>query len=173
MRSPTVDDGAVEEAGGGGSGAAVAVEGAGFGAGAGEQQGVAAGPVGVPPVVDRGGVDGVEAVVEDDAAVVLVGVEGGGDVAVAELVEGVDLPLFGLAAVDGELGDRRRPAASTAAANPPPAAISGSWWWSPTRITLAPAVRAAVTMRCRSTVPAMPASSTTTTCRGGQGGRRS
>ena len=68
-------------------------------------------PVGLPPVADGGGVDVLEAVVEDDAAVVGVGVEGGGDVAVAELVEGVDLPLFGLAAVDGQLGDgtcRRR-----------------------------------------------------------------
>ena len=168
-----VEDGAVEEAGGGGLGPAVAVEGAGFGAGAGEQEGVAAVPVGLPPVVDGGGVDVLEAVVEDDAAVVVVGVEGGRDVAVAELVEGVDLPLFGLAAVDGQLGDVAVPAASTAAANPPPAAISGSWWWSPTRITLAPAVRAAVMIRCRSMVPAMPASSTTTTCRGGQlGGDR-
>ena len=102
-----VEDGAVKEAGGGGSGAAVTVEGAGFGTGAGEQEGVAAVPVGLPPVPDGGSVDVLEAVVEDDAAVVVVGVEGGGDVAVAELVEGVDLPRFGLAAVDGQLGKVR------------------------------------------------------------------
>ena len=99
-----VEDGTGQEAGGGSSVAAVTVEGAGFGTGAGEQEGVAALPVGLPPVPDGGSVNVLEAVVEDDAAVVVVGVEGGGDVAVAELIEGVDLPLLGLPAVDGQLG---------------------------------------------------------------------
>ena len=99
-----VEDGTGQEAGGGSSVAAVTVEGAGFGTGAGEEEGVAAVPVGLPPVADGGSVNVLEAVVEDDAVVVVVGVEGGGDVAVAELIEGVDLPRFGLPAVDGQLG---------------------------------------------------------------------
>ena len=65
-----VEDGTVEQSGGGGAGPAVAVECSGFGAGAGEQEGVAAVPVGVPPVPDRRGVNILEAVVEHDAAVV-------------------------------------------------------------------------------------------------------
>ena len=48
-------------------------------------------------------------------------------------------------------------------ASPPPAWTSGSWWWSPTRFTFAPAVRHVVMMWWRSTVPHIPASSTTTT----------
>ena len=98
------EGGAGEESVGGGAGSSVAVEGVGFGAGAGEEEGVAAGAVGVPPVVDGGGVHVVDGVVEVDASVVLVGLEGGLDVAVAELVEGGALPWFVLAPVDGEFG---------------------------------------------------------------------
>ena len=47
----------------------------------------------------------VAGVGDDDAAVVAVGGEGGGDVAAAELVEGVLLPDVLLAAVDGQLDD--------------------------------------------------------------------
>ena len=67
-----------------------------------EQDGVAAGPVCRPPVADRSGVEVFDPVSQDDPAVGLVGGEGVGDVAVAELVQGGDLPRPGLASVDGQ-----------------------------------------------------------------------
>ncbi len=72
---------------------------------AGEQHRHGAGAVGVEPAFD-GGVDERGAVVgDDDAFVGAVGVDGGGDVPVAQVVEGVDLPGGVLAPVDGQLGD--------------------------------------------------------------------
>ena len=53
---------------------------------------VAAGGVGVDPRVDGGGVDVGGGVGEQDTAVGVVGVEGGGDVSVAQLVEGGEPP---------------------------------------------------------------------------------
>ena len=82
----------VEFAVGGEDVAGVAVEQAGFGAGAGEQQGVACAAGGVP-VGEDDGVEVVGCVGDDDAAVVAVGGERGGDVAAAELVERGLFPL--------------------------------------------------------------------------------
>ena len=80
------------------------VELVGFGSGTGEHQGRSVGAKRVP-VGDRSLAECEAVVVEHDAAVCLVGGEGGGDVAVAELVEGRLLPCGLLTAVDGELGD--------------------------------------------------------------------
>ena len=98
--------------------------------GAGEHHRLESVAAGGRPHVDRrvdevvvGGGDG-------DAAVIEVGVDGGGDVAVAEFVERGVFPRLVLAAIDGELGDAVR-ACSAAWAKPPPAPISGSWRWSP------------------------------------------
>ena len=82
------------------------------------------------PHVDRR-VDEVVAGGSDRHAAVLdVGVDRRGDVAVAEFVERCVFPRLVLAAIDGEFGDAVRPC-SAAWAKPPPAPISGSWWWSP------------------------------------------
>ena len=57
---------------------------------------------------------------------------------------------------------------ATSAANNPPAAISGSCLGSPTNTNLAPVRSTSASRRARSRVPAVPASSTTSTlrCRG-------
>ena len=94
----------VELAGCGEHGAGLLVERAGLGAGAGQHQRDAAAPQ-LAPVGDRSGMQIIGVVGEDDAAVLLVGGERGGDVAVAELIEGGLFPLVLLATVHGQLGD--------------------------------------------------------------------
>ena len=61
--------------------------------------------IGGEPRSIAGGDHAVGVVGDDDPVVVEVGVDGGGDVAVAQLGEGVLFPRLALAAVDGELGD--------------------------------------------------------------------
>ena len=100
---------------------------------------------------------------DDDAAVVAVGGERGGDVAAAELVERVPAPTRVCWRRLMVSSTTRSPSVSSAARNAPPAATSGSWWWSPTSTTLAPTVAAWSTRAARSRVPAIAASSTTTT----------
>ena len=94
--------GEVEVASGGEELTGVPVEEAGLGSGAGEQECVAGC---VQPVAEGEGVEIGGAVGEHDSAVVSVGGERGGDVAVTQLVEGGLFPRLLLAAVDDELGD--------------------------------------------------------------------
>ena len=74
-----------------------------FAAGTSEQEGVVAGGVGGPPVIHSQAVEFDRVVQETDPVVSEVGVPGVADVAVAEVVERVDLPPFDLAAIGGEL----------------------------------------------------------------------
>ena len=97
--------GAGEEAFVGGTPSGEPVECVCFAAGAGQEERVAARGVGGPPVVDGGAVEHEWVVGDADAVVGEVGVPCGGDVAVAEVIERVDLPWFDLAAVGGELAD--------------------------------------------------------------------
>jgi hypothetical protein len=75
-----------------------------FGAGAGEHQRFA-GCAQLLPVCDGAGVELVGVVGEHDPAVLEVGGERSGDVAVAELIEGGLFPQVLLATVDGQLDD--------------------------------------------------------------------
>ncbi len=86
----------------GGAIAGEPVEGVCFAAGASQQEGVVSGGVGCPPVV-HGQLVEFDWVVEDaDSVVSEVRVPCVGDVAVAEVVERVDLPRLDLAAIDRE-----------------------------------------------------------------------
>ena len=93
----------------------------------------------------------------------VVGGEGLGDVARAQLVEGLAFPRscwrrFSLSSM--------APSRSARAPKAPPASISASWRGSPTRISLAPDSAVDSISRPMVRVPTMPASSTTSTSRG-------
>ena len=109
--------------------------------------------------IDGGADHVVVGSVDDHPVVVEVRVDGGGDVAVAQLGEGVLLPpsrwrrLMRSSLTVGEW--------AAAWAKPPPAPTSGSWWWSPTSTTRPPAATCRVTACSSVRMSAMPASSMT------------
>ena len=94
-----VEHGTGEAAGGFGAHVSAHVQLGDVGAAAGEHDGVVAADDRRPPVAEQEGLGVVGVVADGDAAVVEVGVEGVGGVAVAELAERFDLPFVLLAAV--------------------------------------------------------------------------
>ena len=158
-----VEGGSVEVAGGFGSDVAAHVEFGDVGAAAGEHDGVVAAHDCRPPVREQQRLGVVGVVADGDASVVEVGVQGVGGVAVAELTERFDLPLVLLATV--VLAARAPGAVRSVQRTDRRRRSRGAVVGSPTRTAFAPVCCTSSRMRARSRVPAVPASSITSTVR--------